>query len=84
MIAVSDLYWKLVPTVGGIMAKVTHLVLSEYFSNLSLQNRSKGQGWIHMGCMNLGIKGWKTGICKVGGVRSGSNLALWILCPWCF
>lgn len=49
VIGLSALYWKLVPTVGGIMAKeVTPLVLSESFSSPSLQNRSRGQGWIHI------------------------------------
>ncbi len=33
--------------------------------------------------MGLGIRGWRRvglGICKEGGVGSGSNLAPWILC----
>ncbi len=33
--------------------------------------------------MGLGIRGWRLvglGICKVGGVGSGSNHAPWILC----
>lgn len=44
VIGLSDLYWKLVPTVGGIMAKkVIPLVLRESFSSPSLQNTGASQ-----------------------------------------
>ncbi len=61
-------------------------------SSCSLQNKDPHLGGGYLvglgvemgGFRDQGVETGRLGICKVGGVGSGSNLAPWILCSACY